>query len=98
MTADRVAGLAPADVTFVASRLRALTVNGGPAGNAFLIADTPQNNAGDLPVVLNTGTGADAAVVQRTRSALKVNGQRGRDAVAVGANGLMTDDRNPVET
>jgi hypothetical protein len=61
------------------SELRSLTVHGGPAGNGFLVDDTPA-----AAVQLNTGEGVDDVYIQRTSSPLTVNGQRGADVVNVG--------------
>src|SRR5262249_57688155 len=96
VAADGFTGLAPSAITFNPARLQSLTLSAGPAGNTWLIADTPQNGPGTLAVVLNTGTGADAVNIQRTQSALTVNGQRGRDTVAVGLNGSMQSINGPV--
>ncbi len=92
--AASITGLAPAPINYVANDLSALTIDGGTAGNAFTVTNTP-NGAGTPTTTLNSGTGADRVTVQATDGPLDINGQRGADTVNIGnagnAQGIMGD-------
>ena len=84
---DHLHGLAPADINFTSADLNTLTVNGGPNGNVFTVANTP---ADPVLTTLNTGsTGATGATVyvQATTGPLTINTTGGTNTVNIGSGG-----------
>jgi hypothetical protein len=78
----RIAGLAPANIDYVAFATSALTLSAGSGGNTLTV-----NQSGDwgFLTTLNTGTGNDAVNVQTTWDPLTIHGQSGMDTVIVGS-------------
>ena len=76
-----VSGLAPATITFNASDIGTLTVNGGTGANVFNVLSTVPGSVNNL----NTGVGSDTVNVQSVLggSTLNVSGQAGADHVNV---------------
>jgi hypothetical protein len=76
------------DMTIGSAVVTLLELLGGSGGNAITLTDT-QASPSLQQVVLNTGLGADTVTIERTHTAVTINGQRGRDTVNVGLNGNM---------
>jgi uncharacterized repeat protein (TIGR01451 family) len=79
-----VTGIAPVSITFGASEIGAITVNGGTGGNVFNVLSTVSGSVNDL----NSGAGNDTVNVQSVLggSTLNVSGQGGVDQVNVAFN------------
>ena len=82
----KVTLLAPAEISYDFSRLRALLITGGSGGNTFTIADTLTNSLG-LFTKLETGTGNDIVNVLHTTARIDINGLGGVDTMNIGPNG-----------
>jgi hypothetical protein len=93
-TNDTISGLSLSTIAGQLSALASLTVDGGSAGNTFVISGT---GAG-LPVALNAGAGVDSAFVQGvgTGSSVAIQGQNGTDGVAVGNAGTAQGILGPI--
>jgi uncharacterized repeat protein (TIGR01451 family) len=76
-----VSGLAPATITFNASDIGTITVNGGTGGNVFNVLSTVPGSVNNF----NSGAGNDTVNVQSVLggSTLNVSGQGGADQVNV---------------
>lgn len=76
-----VSGLAPATITFNASDIGTITVNGGTGGNVFNVLSTVPGSVNNI----NSGLGNDTVSVQSVLggSTLNVSGQGGADQVNV---------------
>jgi hypothetical protein len=79
---DTIVGLDPSTVTVASGDVGSLTLDGGSAGNTFVISGVSGPPNGTLPVSLNTGTGVDSTFVQGvgSGSSVAVHGQAGNDS------------------
>ena len=95
-------GLTAGSVTFRASDVSSVTLDGGKGGNTFTVNNTPTNatgTAGGPTITLNTGAGNDQVTVDATGAGtqLKVDGGAGNDTLTVpsfasGVNGNIAYD------
>jgi hypothetical protein len=84
-----VTGLAPATISYKASDVENVTVNGGSGGNTFNVADTVVNNRPDVGTILEGGSGGDTVNVLGTTGPLEIDphGVLGQDLVKFGNAG-----------
>lgn len=85
--ADTISGMTGSTITCVTGDLASLSLNGGSAGNTFIVSGT----GNFLPVTLNTGTGVDSTFVQNVAasSSVAIHGQNGSDGIAVSDAGSV---------
>ena len=81
-------GLTAGSVTFRASDVSSVTLDGGKGGNTFNVNNTPTNAAGTAggpTITLNTGAGNDQVTVDATGAGtqLNVDGGTGNDTLTV---------------
>jgi hypothetical protein len=95
---DRIQGLSPSTIAVNSNDVGALTVDGGSAGNTFVVSGITAPLGGTLPVAINTGTGVDSTFVQGTGTGttLAIQGQSGNDGVAVSNAGTVQGILGPV--
>jgi hypothetical protein len=76
------------DVHFGLATVSSLKFFGGAGGNRVVLSDTgPASTTAN--VTLNTGIGSDVVRIEKTRTAVTVNGQKGADTVNVGKDGSV---------
>jgi len=84
-----LAGLSSGTVLFDQDGISTLNINGGIAGNTFVVQNIPVAGSGVLTTVnLRTGLGKDTTTVRGSTlfSSLDIQGQDGRDSVLVDLN------------
>jgi len=79
----------PQRVSYFVAGIASATVNGGPAGNTFVVQDVAGGQTPGAPTLtLNTGAGNDTVTVNHTGGGrLVVNGQGGSDTFKTGPIG-----------
>jgi hypothetical protein len=84
-----VTGLAPATISYKASDVFNVTVDGGSHGNTFKVADTVDNNRIADGTIIHGGSGGDKFNVLDTTGPLQIdaNGVLSQDVVKVGNAG-----------
>jgi hypothetical protein len=87
LDAGSLIGLGQAALTFAASQLRSLTIEGGGGGNTFTVRDTPGSGSVSVTTTLDVGTGPNTVDVQATTGPLAVVGRGGHDTVTLGYQG-----------
>lgn len=97
-TTNTISGLDPSTITAKASDIASLSLNGGSAGNTFVVSGITGPIGSSTPVTLNTGTGVDSTFLQgiSASAAVTIHGQNGNDGVAISNAGSVQAILGPV--